>query len=339
MNGFKPKRLMSREEAQLSRHWCAPMSVTYAGNDCRLSYAGTRQLASGVDIVYAWNEQEIVLRVMPNNVCEFLDPELQGLALEDLSEELQALFFEALGDVIKDLFAGLNQVLTYKTAKFENISKQQVCLELTSDKQLLCQIGVDKTALEFIEQVAQTYASTGPVTPEKIHFVFGVEIGRAHLSLQEIRTLRCGDIILNQMPSDYVRCYCGSKFFTGKRENNTIFVTKGLMSEKEDLPVGIIPEENESESVAEEEEVQQTSKLTQEAIPQMDQLPVTISFDVGKQTLSVNQLSQLHEGYTFELEQKVEDDVQILANGQIIGQGRWVQIDEHLGVQITHLRS
>ena len=53
--------------------------------------------------------------------------------------------------------------------------------------------------------------------------------------------------------------------------------------------------------------------------------------------LSFEQLQQLHEGYTFELEQKPDEQVQILANGHCIGQGEWVQINDRLGVRVTHL--
>ena len=69
----------------------------------------------------------------------------------------------------------------------------------------------------------------------------------------------------------------------------------------------------------------------------MEHLPVIIAIEAAKKELTFEQLQQLHEGYTFELDQKPDEQVQILANGHCIGQGEWVQINDRLGARITLL--
>ena len=120
-----------------------------------------------------------------------------------------------------------------------------------------------------------------------------------------------------------------------------------IMDENNDLPAGIIPEETPPETEEVSEEIEETPQPQEEeetsepvSVTGQDALqtmPVTITFMAGEQTLSLEQVKQLHEGYAFELDKTPSDTLQILANGRCIGEGEWVQINEHLGVRITQL--
>ena len=112
------------------------------------------------------------------------------------------------------------------------------------------------------------------------------------------------------------------------------------MNEKEDLPVGIIPDEVEPQTTAEASEEPSSEVATSaelKSTTSLDDLPVNIVFQAGQQTLTLEQLQQLQEGYVFELEPNADASIRIVANGQVIGQGRWVQVEDHTGVQVTHL--
>jgi len=119
-----------------------------------------------------------------------------------------------------------------------------------------------------------------------------------------------------------------------------------LMDENNDLPAGIIPEETPSEPEEISEKIEETPQPPEGEISEpvsvtgqdaLQTMPVTITFMAGEQTLSLEQVKQLHEGYAFELDKTPSDTLQILANGRCIGEGEWVQINEHLGVRITQL--
>jgi len=118
------------------------------------------------------------------------------------------------------------------------------------------------------------------------------------------------------------------------------------MDENNDLPAGIIPEETPSEPEEISEKIEETPQPPEGEISEpvsvtgqdaLQTMPVTITFMAGEQTLSLEQVKQLHEGYAFELDKTPSDTLQILANGRCIGEGEWVQINEHLGVRITQL--
>lgn len=119
-----------------------------------------------------------------------------------------------------------------------------------------------------------------------------------------------------------------------------------IMDENNDLPAGIIPEETSPDPEEDSEEIEETPQSLEEETSEpvsvtgqdaLQTMPVTITFMAGEQTLSLEQVKQLHEGYAFELDKKPSDTLQILANGRCIGEGEWVQINEHLGVRITQL--
>lgn len=112
------------------------------------------------------------------------------------------------------------------------------------------------------------------------------------------------------------------------------------MNEKEDLPVGIIPDITEiqnTEEVKEEQPVEAPAPVESKPTKPLDGLPVNVVFQMGQQTLTLEQVQQVKEDYVFELEPHADETINIIVNGQIIGQGRWVQVEDHTGVQVTHL--
>jgi type III secretion protein Q len=122
------------------------------------------------------------------------------------------------------------------------------------------------------------------------------------------------------------------------------------MDETNDLPAGIIPEDDITtpEDVADEvtdsdtsteDEPSQNAQAPQSIAINLDQLPIHITFDAGEKILSLEEIKNLHVGYTFETDHTIDDPVKIKANGKIIGEGEWICINEHFGVRITQLNS
>lgn len=69
----------------------------------------------------------------------------------------------------------------------------------------------------------------------------------------------------------------------------------------------------------------------------LEQLPVQISFEVGRQTLDLHTLSSLQSGSLIDLASPLAAQVRILANQRYIGTGELVQIEDRLGVRLTRL--
>lgn len=69
----------------------------------------------------------------------------------------------------------------------------------------------------------------------------------------------------------------------------------------------------------------------------LDGLPVRVSFDLGELQLSLQELSTLKAGYTFELATPKARPVTIRANGQPVARGEIVQIGEQIGVRLVEV--
>ena len=341
MEAFKPRFSVSEVGAKLSRSPIRNIPITHLDKTYYVSYSGMGKLGNTVQVNYSWGTEEIQLLVSTNHLCDFIDPELQGLVFEDLSEELRALLIQVLGETLKDIFAQFQQTLIFKSGNFFENKQPMACLNISDESQNITEIGVvnNKANIAFFEATAELISSKSDLN-SPLDFCFNQEIGGVRLSLEELRTLRLGDILLNQWQKDTVRFSYQNFAFLGKKENNNISVIKKLMNEKEDLPVGIIPDEAEPQTTEEATE-EQPSEAPEPEKPNptasLNNLPVSIVFQAGQQTLTLEQLQQLQEGYVFELEPRVDEQINIVANGQIIGQGCWVQVEDHTGVQVTHL--
>ena len=341
MEAFKPRFFISEVGATLSRSRIRNVAINHLDKTYYISYSGMGNLGAAIQMSFSWKAEEVQLLVSTNHLCDFIDPELQGLTFEDLSDELQAILIQVLGETLKDIFAQFQQALTFKEGCLSKNDQPVACLNIADESRCITQIGVPNNPANsaFFDAIAKQ------VPPEStlslvLDFYFNKEIGGVRLSLDELRTLRLGDVLLNQWQKDVVRFSYKNFTFLGKKENNNISVIKGLMNEKEDLPVGIIPDEAEpqtTEEVTEEQPSEAPTTVESMATASLDNLPVNIVFQVGQQTLTLDQLQQLKEGYIFEMEADADETINIVANGQVVGQGRWVQIEDHTGVQVTHL--
>ena len=67
-------------------------------------------------------------------------------------------------------------------------------------------------------------------------------------------------------------------------------------------------------------------------------LPVRIQVVLSQVELSLKDLEGLTEGSIIELDEENTGSVQLATNGKIVGAGDLVEVDDRLGVQITHWR-
>ncbi|MDR3273933.1 MAG: FliM/FliN family flagellar motor switch protein, partial [Puniceicoccales bacterium] len=65
-----------------------------------------------------------------------------------------------------------------------------------------------------------------------------------------------------------------------------------------------------------------------------DALSVTLTFETGRQKITLGELGTVKAGYTFVCENPVEAPVEIRANGTLVGYGQLVDVEGKFGVQI-----
>ena len=81
---------------------------------------------------------------------------------------------------------------------------------------------------------------------------------------------------------------------------------------------------------------QATGGVPQSADPLSD-LTLTLKFNIGEKSLSLQELQSIQPGYTFALDASVDKPVAITVNGQHFGQGELVQIGSQIGVKLLEL--
>lgn len=79
-------------------------------------------------------------------------------------------------------------------------------------------------------------------------------------------------------------------------------------------------------------------KGASELSPNVRSLPITLSFELGRHVLPLEDIESLQEGFTFELNTSLNEPVSIRANGKVIGRGEVLQIGEQVGVRVTFLK-
>lgn len=88
------------------------------------------------------------------------------------------------------------------------------------------------------------------------------------------------------------------------------------------------PEKNTSEKPA---------SSSKEAIRHVDDIPLTISIEVGRLEMTVKKLSDLQPGNLLELDPNPENDVDLVINGSRVGRGELLRIGENLAVRVLEL--
>ena len=347
MERFKPRCFLSAFHMRLSQLWYGIIPFNWQESACSLQLNDAIAFTDGLELTYLWREKEIRICLPQENFCTFLDPALSGLNVAEIVEDWRNVFFQAAQTIIEEIFFQLGEKLAFKSTRWisqENSTMMSLQINKESTPFYCLGIPVCDGNESFFSYFFRKNCPKNTLDWSWLTFPFRVENGNVSLSLNELRSLRCGDVILVPECNQKLRFHWQNLFFEGTIEDKTVCVKTMIMEEENDLPVGIIPEDNvPTDNKEVSEDVSSIDNATEgqtdviDPTVSIDQLPVNITFDVGRKQLTVEQLKQLHEGYTFELDCRVDEDVKILANGQCIGQGEWVQIEDRLGVRITHL--
>lgn len=147
-----------------------------------------------------------------------------------------------------------------------------------------------------------------------------LSIGWSRISFYDANSLDVGDVILIESPVHkditHVRVHIGSCCVTsGKLDRGRVFV----VGEPGELKLDRLPEE-----------MQDTSHI--------DKVSVKLDFDIGSTEIKFSELSELKEGYVFDLEGRLGADVTIRCGWRIVGTGKLVNLDNrHLGVMLVQL--
>jgi flagellar motor switch protein FliN/FliY len=68
-------------------------------------------------------------------------------------------------------------------------------------------------------------------------------------------------------------------------------------------------------------------------------VPVTLSMEVGRTSISIRNLLQLNQGSVVELERMAGEPLDVLVNGTLIAHGEVVVVNEKFGIRLTDVIS
>lgn len=68
-------------------------------------------------------------------------------------------------------------------------------------------------------------------------------------------------------------------------------------------------------------------------------IPVTLSMELGRTRMSINELLQLNSGSVVELQRMADEPMDVLVNGTLVAHGEAVVIDDKFGIRLTDVVS
>ncbi|MBP7283014.1 MAG: flagellar motor switch protein FliN [Leptospiraceae bacterium] len=64
---------------------------------------------------------------------------------------------------------------------------------------------------------------------------------------------------------------------------------------------------------------------------------MSLTVELGRTNMYIKDVLQLSEGAVVELDKNIGEELDLLANGKIIGRGKIIILDDYYGVQVTHI--
>ncbi|MDM5130245.1 type III secretion system cytoplasmic ring protein SctQ [Aeromonas piscicola] len=250
-----------------------------------------------------WQGLSLTLCCHGAELAHWLAPDLQQAALFSLPESLQLALIERLGQPLGGLTCSA-------------LTRQQ-----SGDK-------ADDPALQLLLQreganLALWLSQPGPLLtrlpprPQQqrllLPLILSLQWGEMGLTMDELGALAIGDVLLPpphpQLGQQLTICVEGRPFAYCQPHQQHLELTAMHNATPAD-PFG--PTE-------------------------LEQLPIQVSFEVGRQTLDWHTLTSMQPGALIDLGTPLDGEVRIISNGHSLGVGRLVEIQGRLGVRIETL--
>ncbi|WP_047236242.1 YscQ/HrcQ family type III secretion apparatus protein [Chromobacterium subtsugae] len=135
-------------------------------------------------------------------------------------------------------------------------------------------------------------------------------LGHSHISQALLRSVRGGDVLLVQQTASLVACHGRT---VGRYQRS-------------------------DEGIIMEWQMEEAAERDEPALADIEQLPVRLEFVLQQSRVTLAELRQLCQGRLLPLQAGAERQVEVHANGALLGRGELVQLDGQLGVEVTQWR-
>jgi type III secretion protein Q len=242
-------------------------------------------------------------------------------SLSDCPAEIHSSIIESmltpLIDTIEDSTSSRIEInsLAMQAPDTKSMRKVFFTLNKNGDLNTNGYIAFDETAMTFFSKILENLPATKIHKWDQLQTPIRFQIGSTKLKTGELQDLRCNDLIFiddSPLLSDHI--------LTIRIAPN--LECKGTYKDKK-----IVIQTTMSEKIKEE-----SNNVTN-----IDELQVNLVFDVGKKSIQFQELKKIQPGYIFELDELMVRPVTIRANGQSIGSGELLQLDEKIAVRVLEL--
>ncbi len=172
---------------------------------------------------------------------------------------------------------------------------------------------VDKTTIKHFSPFINDIANSSNISFHNVVAPLYLEYGNSLFTHAEIISIEVGDIVLMDNTIDpnrnqlHLRFSSNKTFLSEKQENRTSYnILEELQSEKP------------------------TSSDQQEE-------SLLLTFDLDKTVVSLGQMEQIGIGYTLSIDSDFGNLITVRINNQAIGKGNLVDVNNKVGIRITHL--
>ncbi|WP_176456627.1 type III secretion system cytoplasmic ring protein SctQ [Bordetella genomosp. 4] len=157
---------------------------------------------------------------------------------------------------------------------------------------------------------------------QRVPILAALQAGRQMLSLVQLASLRPGDVVLLNRPLDGLHLAVAPSLLADVREQDGGYVmcSAWYIDERREVAV---------------EEINTETQTVPSVM--LDQLTVPVVCEVGRLTMSMADLKTLKPGAVLPMSRRIDQAVDLMVNGQKIGQGELVRFDGTLGVRVTRL--
>jgi type III secretion protein Q len=333
---LRPPRLSrgtARLHRQLGRRW-QPLTVEHGGLRLTLVPAPPAPLpAAATWLVGRWDDQPALL-VLAQAAAERLAARLEAqLALVDVADqELAALLLEsALQPLIERAEAAIGAAIALERL-------ERGAPPASEHEPIGLRLAVDGGAAELLllhlpAAARDALLARWPEAPavlDDLAAPLAFRIGATRLTAGELASLRRGDVVLlEQRPEpQQIALIAGERWHFAARQGKAGLIVatrrRALANHEKDLW---------TMSSASPPEAAQTAPQDAE----LDELPITVVFEVGRQEIRLGELRRLGPGATFALGKDLAGAVDVYAGGRRIGQGEVVTIEDEVGVRLIRL--
>lgn len=261
------------------------------------------------------------LELMELPLTQWVTGMFGDIRLDDLPEPLRkSIVDQACGELSKELGATFpggvwshNMSLRGTLIKSPGVLLPGLCTVADSATSIPCRIVASREHAQPVLDLLASKRRRAPVDDRQfVPFNVHVTTGSSKLSVRELARMEPGDVIL--ISTQCHRLCCGEMTICTLRNHKTqSFVVEEILNARE------------------------PAHKTAKKLVDVEQIDVTLQFDIGSRRMTLAELRALSPGSIIELPTSAEGEVRIRINNTEAGTGHIVQIDNHLGCRVTEV--